>query len=126
MEVETETGIEFHGLLRSKGLKTLLAPPCSTGMSKKKLDFLSPRAIDRIIGMAWEDHTPFDAIETQFGVSEDEVIQLMRREMHPKNFRKWRARVQGRKSKHSRLRSDRINRFKSRQQRIISNNRKPK
>ena len=89
---------------------------------------LDDRDTDRIIGMAWEDRTPFEAIDFQFGLSEAEVIKLMQRELHPKNFRKWRARVSGRKTKHARLRDDDVLRFKSRQQRAISNNRhsKPK
>jgi uncharacterized protein (TIGR03643 family) len=49
--------------------------------------------IDRIIGMAWEDRTPFDAIEAQFGISERGVIELMRRELKPGSFRMWRERV---------------------------------
>ncbi len=87
---------------------------------------LTERDIDRIIGMAWEDRTPFEAIEFQFEVTEAEVIKLMQREMHPKNFRKWRARVSGRKTKHAKLRDDDVLRFKSRQQRTISYNRSSK
>ena len=56
--------------------------------------------IDRIIEMAWEDRTTFDAIKLQFGLSEQQVIELMRNQMKPKSFRHWRARVQGRKTKH--------------------------
>ena len=78
--------------------------------------------IDRIIEMAWEDRTPFDAILMQFGLSESEVIQLMRAEMKPSSFRMWRARVQGRASKHSMKRSEDIERFKCSRQRHISNN----
>lgn len=48
---------------------------------------------DRIIEMAWEDRTPFEAIEFQFGINESEVIELMRRELKPSNFRLWRKRV---------------------------------
>jgi len=55
---------------------------------------------DRIIEMAWEDRTTFDAILMQFGLKEQEVIYLMRTEMKPSSFRMWRARVQGRKTKH--------------------------
>ncbi|MFN7118819.1 MAG: TIGR03643 family protein [Saprospiraceae bacterium] len=84
---------------------------------------LSAADIDRIVEMAWEDRTPFEAIEHQFGLKEAEVIQLMQHEMHPRNWRKWRARVQGRKTKHQQLRADEVNRFKSRMQRIISVNR---
>ena len=56
--------------------------------------------IDRIIEMAWEDRTTFDAILLQFGLKEQEVIDLMRKEMKASSFRMWRARVQGRKTKH--------------------------
>jgi len=78
--------------------------------------------IDRIIEMAWEDRTPFDAIKAQFNISEKEVITLMRRELKPSSFRNWRARVQGRKTKHQQLRSDEVNRFKCNRQRTISGN----
>ncbi|OGX86888.1 TIGR03643 family protein [Hymenobacter glacialis] len=61
---------------------------------------LTPEDIDRIIEMAWEDRTPFEAIEAQFGLAETEVIKLMRREMKASSWRMWRARVQGRATKH--------------------------
>ena len=80
----------------------------------------SERDIDRIIEMAWEDRTSFDAIKAQFGLSEKEVIHLMRREMKPSSFRMWRKRVQGRKTKH-RFQSEAL-RFKCSRQRSISNN----
>ncbi|MGD1843800.1 MAG: TIGR03643 family protein [Salibacteraceae bacterium] len=78
---------------------------------------LSQEAVDRIIGMAWEDRTPFEAIEFQFGLSEAEVIQLMKLQMHPRNWKKWRARVQGRKTKHQKLREKGVDRFRSKNQR---------
>lgn len=84
---------------------------------------LTDRDIDRIIEMAWEDRTPFDAITAQFGLSEAEVIELMRLEMQPRNWRKWRTRVQGRSTKHDKLRNDAVSRFKSKMQRQISRNR---
>ncbi|SEI85761.1 TIGR03643 family protein [Allopseudospirillum japonicum] len=58
----------------------------------------------RIIEMAWEDRTPFEAIEHQHGLSEAQVIQLMRRQLKPSSFRLWRQRVSGRKTKHQALR----------------------
>ena len=85
---------------------------------------LSERDVDRIVEMAWEDRTPFDAIETQFGVPEHDVIVLMRRQMKPSSWRMWRARVQGRRTKH-RLKRDFDEdsvRFKSTRQRNISRN----
>lgn len=87
----------------------------------KNIDF-KPDQIDRIIEMAWEDRTPFDAIKLQFGIKEEEVIQMMRREMKPSSFRMWRARVQGRKTKHLKKRTAEVDRFKCSRQRGISNN----
>ena len=78
--------------------------------------------LDRIIEMAWEDRTPFDAIQDQFGIKEQEVITLMRLEMKPTSFRLWRARVQGRKTKHQKLRSFESGRFKCTRQRQITHN----
>lgn len=81
------------------------------------------RQVDRIISMAWEDRTTFEAIEYQFGLTEKQVIKFMKEQMHPRNWRKWRARVQGRKTKHEKLRNNGINRFKSDAQRAITGNR---
>lgn len=78
--------------------------------------------IDRIIEMAWEDRTTFEAIEHQFKINEQEVIKLMRTHMKPKSFRLWRTRVQGRKTKHQKLRSFESGRFKCNRQRQINNN----
>ena len=78
--------------------------------------------IDRIIEMAWEDRTTFEAIKLQFGLNEQDVINLMRREMKPSSFKMWRARVQGRKTKHQKLREFDKGRFKCSRQRQISNN----
>lgn len=80
------------------------------------------RELDRIIEMAWEDRTPFDAITFQFGISEQETIEVMRREMKPSSFKMWRKRVQGRATKHSKLRTGEINRFKCTRQQSISGN----
>jgi uncharacterized protein (TIGR03643 family) len=84
--------------------------------------------IDRIVGMAWEDRTPFEAIETQFGLSEGEVIKLMKFQLKLSSWKRWRARVQGRATKHQKLRAGGEWRFKSSMQRTISGNRpsKPK
>ena len=73
---------------------------------------LSPIEIDRVIQMAWEDRTPFEAIKFQFDLSEKEVIRLMKKEMTEKNWRKWRARVQGRKTKHIKLRGHLVGRHR--------------
>jgi uncharacterized protein (TIGR03643 family) len=77
---------------------------------------------DRIIEMAWEDRTTFDAILMQFGLKEQEVIDLMRTEMKPSSFKMWRERVQGRKTKHEKLRDFQEGRFKCSRQRQINNN----
>lgn len=87
-------------------------------MNKK----LNEKEIDRIIEMGWEDRTPFDAIKMQFGLKEQEVIDIMRRNMKPSSFKLWRKRVQGRKTKHLKKRSDEVGRFKCSRQRGISNN----
>ena len=78
--------------------------------------------IDRIIEMAWEDRTTFEAINFQFGLSERQVISLMRNQMTPNSFRLWRKRVQGRKTKHQKLRTFESGRFKCSRQKSISNN----
>jgi uncharacterized protein (TIGR03643 family) len=78
--------------------------------------------LDRIIEMAWEDRTPFEAIAFQFGISEQETIEIMRREIKPSSFRMWRERVQGRTTKHAKLRSSGIDRFKCTLQRQITHN----
>jgi uncharacterized protein (TIGR03643 family) len=77
---------------------------------------LSSEAIDRILEMAWEDRTSFEAIETQFNLSEKQVIALMRREMKPSSFRMWRERVTGRKTKHLKVREFIEGRFRSQNQ----------
>lgn len=92
-------------------------------MSISKDFDLNERQIDRIISMAWEDRTTFEAIEYQFGLTEKQVIIFMKEQMHPRNWKKWRARVQGRKTKHEKLRSEEVDRFKSDRQRQITGNR---
>lgn len=86
------------------------------------MENLDEIAIDRIIEMAWEDRTSFEAIEFQFGLNEQDVIELMRKEMKPKSFKMWRERVQGRKTKHEKLRTFEQGRFKCSRQKSISNN----
>ena len=83
---------------------------------------LSVKDIDRIIEMAWEDRTTFEAIEIQFGLKEKEVIALMRREMKASSFKMWRKRTNGRATKHAALRSDEITRFKCKLQKAITHN----
>ncbi|MEL7293289.1 MAG: TIGR03643 family protein [Pseudomonadota bacterium] len=64
----------------------------------------------RIIEMALEDRTPFEAIKTQFGLSEKQVIRLMRQSLKPGSFKLWRQRVSGRSTKHQALRSPEVTR----------------
>ena len=88
---------------------------------KKELDF-TDRELDRIIEMAWEDRTPFDAIRDKFKIKEQDVIRIMRLELKPTSFRLWRTRVQGRKTKHRKSRGMEVDRFRCSRQRGISNN----
>jgi uncharacterized protein (TIGR03643 family) len=87
-----------------------------------RMQELKEEEIDRIIEMAWEDRTPFDAITAQFGISEGETIQIMRRNMKQSSFKMWRARVQGRATKHQKKSPDGLDTFKSRMQRGIALN----
>lgn len=84
---------------------------------------LNPVQIDRIIEMAWEDRTPFEAIEYQFSLTEKDVIILMRTELKRSSFKLWRARVNsGVSQKHLQKRTSEIDRFRCSRQRTISNN----
>ncbi|NVK00563.1 MAG: TIGR03643 family protein [Oceanospirillaceae bacterium] len=85
------------------------------------LELTPEEKTSRIIEMAWEDRTPFEAIKTQFGIAEPDVIKLMRKEMKPSSFRMWRARVSGRATKHLKVRPEGIDRgYCSRQYKINS------
>ena len=88
---------------------------------KKEIVF-GQRELDRIIEMAWEDRTSFDAIEKQFGILEKDVIKLMRKELKEKSFKMWRKRVNGRSTKHSKMSSPNKLRFKSNSQKQITLN----
>ena len=79
-------------------------------MSKPLQFKLSEEDVSRIVEMAWEDRTPFEAIEQLYGLSEPALIKLMRRELKASSFRLWRARVSGRVSKHLQLRNPDISR----------------
>lgn len=88
-----------------------------------KLPPLTERELNRVIEMAWEDRTPFEAIESQFDLSEKDVIKLMRKNLKASSFKLWRKRVNsGVSQKHLKKRSSEIKRFKSNSQRTISNN----
>jgi uncharacterized protein (TIGR03643 family) len=74
---------------------------------------LSEADVSRIIEMAWEDRTPFDAIKKQFGLNEDALKKLMRENMKSSSYRLWRKRVYGRKTKHLGKRDFLVGRHKS-------------
>ena len=85
----------------------------------KELLLSNEEAVSRVIEMAWEDRTPFEAIQTNFGLSESQVIALMRRSLKAGSFKAWRARVSGRKTKHLALRSADVSRaYCSRQYKV--------
>ena len=83
---------------------------------------LTTKDIDRIIEMAWEDRTPFDAIRYQFGLSESEVRKLMKEQLKFRSYKFWRMRVEACKTKHQKTRSAEIIRFKCDRQRAITQN----
>ena len=89
--------------------------------TKKRTDF-SEMEINRIIEMAWEDRTPFDAIEIQFGLKESEVKVIMKKNLKFSSYKLWRIRVGNCKTKHLKKRVEEIDRFKCSLQRSISMN----
>ena len=74
---------------------------------------LSESDISRIVEMAWEDRTTFEAIEAQFGLNESAVVDLMRKHMKASSFRMWRKRMAGRATKHLALRSPAVQRHRA-------------
>jgi uncharacterized protein (TIGR03643 family) len=126
VKVRRASKVNIYHDLANLAIKFLFPKIHPISMSRKVSELralLSTEEIDRIVQMAWEDRTPFDAILAQFGVKESEVIALMKAEMRLSNWKKWRARVQGRATKHRALRQEETLRFKSRMQRAISGNR---
>lgn len=111
---------EYSGL---RSLASLLAEQ----EERKAQRLKAPRAPytaedqDRIIQMAWEDRTPFEAIEHQFGLKEKDVIEFMRKHSLPSSFRMWRRRMKARKTKHASRRAGTSLRFKSNRQRDTGN-----
>ena len=84
---------------------------------------MEKKDVDRIIEMAWEDRTPFEAIKIQFNFSEADTIAMIRRELKRSSFNLWRKRVNsGVSQKHAKKRNPEIARFKSKLQRTISMN----
>ena len=76
----------------------------------ESMDTISPADLSRIVEMAWEDRTPFEAIERQFQLSEPQVKALMRASLKPSSYRLWRKRVTGRSTKHQELRDPNVSR----------------
>lgn len=91
-------------------------------MTATQTENFTPIQTDRIIEMAWEDRTPFEAIEFQFGLAQQDVIALMRKELKRSSFNMWRERTKGRSTKQEALRSDEVTRFKCSRQKAISQN----
>jgi uncharacterized protein (TIGR03643 family) len=96
----------------------------STSLNRaiNKSILLDDKDIDRVIEMAWEDRTPFDAIEFQFGLREADVKELMKKNLKMSSYKLWRKRVHTISSKHIAKRSKEISRFKCTMQRAISMN----
>jgi len=88
----------------------------------KKTEFTQDQT-DRIIEMAWEDRTPFEAITIQFGLVEEQVRKFMKSRLKFSSYKRWRKRVESCKTKHASKRSEDINRFRSTMQRQITGNR---
>ncbi|QEG23037.1 TIGR03643 family protein [Mariniblastus fucicola] len=84
---------------------------------KKAKTQLNQEQLDRVIQMAWEDRTTFDAIRIQFGLQSGEVIKLMRANLKPTSFRLWRKRTVGRNTKHLAKRNFVVGRFRCPSQR---------
>jgi uncharacterized protein (TIGR03643 family) len=98
--------------------------PNPEGYDIHRMAPLSESDIDRIIAMAWEDRTPFDAIEVQFGLTHGQVQDLMRKELSAAGYTRWRKRIHaGIGQKHQQRRSEDIRRFKCDRQRAITGNR---
>ncbi len=88
----------------------------------KLFEHLTEKDTDRVIEMAWEDRTPFEAIKYQFNLTEAEVIVLMRNKLKPSSWRLWRKRAQKISLKHQKKRSQDVNRFKCTLQRTVTMN----
>ncbi len=89
----------------------------------RQAETFTERELDRIIEMAWEDRTPFEAILFQFGLPEKEVIKIMRAQLKESSFKRWRKRVNsGVSQKHLKKRNPEMSRFKCSRQRAISGN----
>jgi uncharacterized protein (TIGR03643 family) len=78
-----------------------------------KLKNIDKKTKDKLIGLAWDDRTSFDQIKKDFGFTEDDIINLMRRELKPGSWRLWRKRVSGRLTKHEKPFKDYLSTLKS-------------
>ena len=86
------------GVVHKENIKseTRKAKPANTDA----IHALDAVQLSRVIEMAWEDRTPFEAIEHSYALNETAVIKLMRQELKPSSFRLWRQRVTSRATKH--------------------------
>lgn len=100
----------------------LPSPMAYVKQPKNTQGALKEDEIDRIIEMAWEDRTPFDAIKQQFGLDEAKVKALMKRELKFSSYKRWRERVEACQTKHAKKRNPEIDRFKCNLQRSITGN----
>ena len=120
---QATTSTEYLSSISNCRIELSLRWPFDYFCSVHEKQALSELDINRIIEMAWEDRTPFEAIHVQFGLPEAEVIRLMRSELKRSSFNLWRKRVNsGVSMKHARMRPEGIDRFKCTQQRTISMN----
>jgi uncharacterized protein (TIGR03643 family) len=99
-----------------------LPSPMAYVQQVEEKEALTDQEIDRIIEMAWEDRTPFDAIHHQFGLKEADVKKLMKKELKFSSYKLWRERVENCQTKHAKKRVEDISRFKCKLQRTITNN----
>lgn len=97
-------------LLVKTHVKTLSKPAIRVNIPSQ---ILTEAEISRVIEMAWEDRTAFEAIEQQFGLNQDGVIKLMRAHLKLSSFKLWRMRTHGQKTKHLKLRSPDVTRHKA-------------
>ncbi len=120
IEIQAEAPVELAGKVWAANERNTKAKAIPDAVSEGELRVVME---DRIIEMAWEDRTPFDAIKAQFGFSEAQVIALMRKQLKRSSFNLWRKRVNsGVSIKHQKLRSEAVQRFHCSRQKSISNN----
>ena len=118
--VEQNVTCEYSGLRSLSSILKEQERQEAIAAKAKKFTF-NAEDRDRIIQMAWEDRTPFEAIQIQFGLKEKDVIAFMRKNSLPSSFMMWRKRMKSRKTKHAAMRDDRTNRFKCSRQRSTGN-----